>query len=223
MDAVFQKALDRREVLRRELHELEGFLKMYQRFLDETKTQRVEPDFVSPTTQLFPPTVKRKVRPADLVVIIERMLRASGQPMQRGEIVDALASGNIELESQDPARYVGTILWRNGDRFINVPGEGYTLSDLLTNIQKMKIVEAKASLQSLSEDEIEEVKAIAQLFLETVSDADRQRIRDTWLSGNGLPSDLDGKLLHTARETLNRNLEIAEKRELREQVWTALN
>ena len=35
----------------------------------------------------------------------------------------------VPLPSEDTARYSGTILWRQSNRFVNVPGKGYYLID----------------------------------------------------------------------------------------------
>ena len=61
--------------------------------------------------------------------MMERLIREVGRPMTRGEIVDAFAKRDIEIPAKDPARYLGTIAWRNKRIFVNIEGRGYWLRD----------------------------------------------------------------------------------------------
>ncbi|MFN7009939.1 MAG: hypothetical protein ACK4PN_07900 [Allorhizobium sp.] len=220
MDAVYQRAMARREALKREISEIDMFLSLYEKYSAETDRKHSEPP--QPAHPAFTRRPKRKVRPSELVDIIERLIRMRSAPMQRGEIVDALAESDIELESQDPARYLGTILWRNGDRFVNVPGEGYTLTDLITPIQKSKIADAKAESEELSDEAASEIMAIAELAAEKMRGEELQRVIP-FGTGGSLPPEIDSRILAIARDALGRKLDEMEKRMLREQFRRILN
>ena len=47
--------------------------------------------------------------------------------MTRGQLNDALRERGVVVPGNDPARYVGTIMWRNQDMFESVEGQGYWL------------------------------------------------------------------------------------------------
>jgi len=68
-------------------------------------------------------------RPADFVGIMARILGDMRRPMQRGELVAAVEERGVTIPSEDKARYLGTILWRNRDQFVNIPEAGYWLAD----------------------------------------------------------------------------------------------
>lgn len=70
---------------------------------------------------------KQRGRPADFANIMERVLADVGKPMQRGKLVEAVEGRGVEIPADDKARYLGTILWRHKDRFVNIPNLGYWL------------------------------------------------------------------------------------------------
>ncbi|EHK58745.1 hypothetical protein MAXJ12_03523 [Mesorhizobium alhagi CCNWXJ12-2] len=43
-----------------------------------------------------------------------------------------MESAGVELHSEDKPRYLGTILWREKERFTNIAGQGYVMSDMVT-------------------------------------------------------------------------------------------
>ncbi len=59
--------------------------------------------------------------------LVERIMRESGHPLTRGDIVEMLSARDVEMPGQDKARYVGTIMWRNKAKFVNIEGRGYWL------------------------------------------------------------------------------------------------
>lgn len=213
MDDVYTKAMARRDQLKRELSDIELFLALYERFSSETEQKQIEVP-VSPLAVAKP---KRRVKPSELADIIERLIRERGMPMQRGEILDALAASDVELESQDPAKYIGTILWRNSSRFVNVPGEGYTLPDQVTQHRHMKISEARSSSEQLTEEASAEIENVALHVASAMSGEDSRRVAASLEANEGIPQDIDGRLLTSARETFGRHLDQQEKRVLRDQ------
>lgn len=135
-DQAYRNAVKRRNDLLKEIKEVEIFLEMYRRFsgtkVDETETQEslspltgmyAQPDAVEPA----PLRKKRRGNPEVIADAAERIIRESGHPMVRSAIAEALEMGGIEIPSGDKARYLGTVLWRQSDRFINLDNQGYWL------------------------------------------------------------------------------------------------
>ena len=58
------------------------------------------------------------------------MIRELGKPVQRGEMVERIEAKGVKIWSDDKPRYIGTVLWRDKDRFVNIEGEGYWLKGL---------------------------------------------------------------------------------------------
>jgi hypothetical protein len=70
----------------------------------------------------------KRGRPAEIVAIIERIIREAGRPLTRGEIVEALEQRDVHIPAEDKQRYIGTIAWRHKSVFGNVGGLGYWLT-----------------------------------------------------------------------------------------------
>ena len=68
---------------------------------------------------------KKRGFPAIIADAAESVIIKKGRPMTRGEIALALINQGFDLPPTDPAKYVGTILWRMDDKFENREGEGY--------------------------------------------------------------------------------------------------
>lgn len=68
--------------------------------------------------------------PKETAALMERVIRERGEPMSRGEIVEAFDRRDVEIPAQDKARYVGTIAWRNKGTFVNIEGRGYWIRGL---------------------------------------------------------------------------------------------
>ena len=62
--------------------------------------------------------------------------------MQRGELVDAVEKAGMPIISDDKPRYLGTILWRNGDRFVN-RADGYWLKHEPIPTEELKARETR--------------------------------------------------------------------------------
>lgn len=133
MSDAYYNALKRKKELLEELAKVETFLELFPAFNRPKTEQIVSSDVDSSVGNLGenPRADGRRIRPAELADIVERMIREIGHPMTRGEIVEALEQRDVILPAKDKARYVGTILWREGERFINVPKEGYVAKDMI--------------------------------------------------------------------------------------------
>ena len=74
--------------------------------------------------------VTRANNPKRIVDVAEKVIRDAGRPIQRGDLVAAIEATGLEIFSEDKPRYIGTLLWRNKDRFENIEGEGYVLTSM---------------------------------------------------------------------------------------------
>lgn len=138
MDRAYANALKRKEELENELAKISVFLDMYRHFSGPEREQ-TEPNInasvmpISKESGSSPP--RRRLRPHEIAVLAERVIRGADEPLTRAEIVTRLESAGVELHSDDKPRYVGTILWREKDRFINLAGRGYVTSDMAARWQ----------------------------------------------------------------------------------------
>ena len=58
---------------------------------------------------------------------MERVIRERGEPLTRGQIVEALEMRDVVIPAVDKSRYIGTLAWRHKSIFVNIDGRGYWL------------------------------------------------------------------------------------------------
>lgn len=143
------KALQRLAQLQREEAELRKFISMYQqlegdgvhshtesgRRVDDKQLKGNDDDKEGNLPVDNYAQRNRKNRPPgptpkETAALMERVIRERGEPMSRGEIVQAFDRRDVEIPAQDKARYVGTIAWRNKGTFVNIEGLGYWIRGL---------------------------------------------------------------------------------------------
>lgn len=133
MPSALENAKRRFAELKKELEEIQTFIALYERYSGlstelSTGTYSAE---VSPDTQKYGVTNKRirnaGLTPKGIVELAERVIRESGRPLTRGDLVAMFAARDVELPGDDKARYIGTIMWRHKSKFINIEGRGYWL------------------------------------------------------------------------------------------------
>jgi Asp-tRNA(Asn)/Glu-tRNA(Gln) amidotransferase C subunit len=61
----------------------------------------------------------------------EELIRANGKPIQRGELVRRIEASGMPIHSKDKGKYIGTVLWRLRDKFVNVEDQGYWIKGLV--------------------------------------------------------------------------------------------
>lgn len=142
MDQALRNALKRKKELETELAEIAKFIDLHGRF-SGTKREKIEPLPVnsgqwvpdpepSPHTDLKPGNVlirHKRGQPDDFANIMARVISDIGRPLTRSELVAEMEKRDVEIPSEDKERYLGTILWRHRERFVNFPRVGYWLSD----------------------------------------------------------------------------------------------
>lgn len=135
MDDIIQKALKRREELQSELAELDQFIDTYKR-LTAMPTAASAPVATAAAYKavvdnrigmLAPLFARRRGAPQNFADICERIINEAGMPMTRTRLVEAIERQGLVIPSTDKPRYIGTILWRHRDRFVNLTDHGYWL------------------------------------------------------------------------------------------------
>lgn len=141
MDRAYANALKRKEEIENELAKINSFLDLYRHFSGPEGEQIEPPPQESRgggNKETTNPRASRFPKPPEIADMAERLIRGAGHPLTRAQIVERLETAGVELNSEDKPRYVGTILWREKDRFINIPGEGYTMEDMATPLQALE-------------------------------------------------------------------------------------
>ncbi|UCI10471.1 hypothetical protein [Mesorhizobium sp. B1-1-8] len=135
MDRAYANALKRKQELEFELARIDSFLDMYRQF-GGPEGEQIEPlvkeSSGTGNKETLSPRQSRRLRPPEIADLAERVIRGAGHPLTRAEIVARLESAGIELHSEDKPRYIGTILWREKERFTNIAGQGYVMADMAT-------------------------------------------------------------------------------------------
>ena len=123
---VLDEARARRDALMIELQELEQFVSLYTKlFAPRDNGSRASEIAAHTTTVGNNVRIKRRNDPQQIADMAANAIILAKRPLQRGELVDLIERRGVQIYSEDKPRYIGTILWRNADRFENVEGKGY--------------------------------------------------------------------------------------------------
>lgn len=121
MDAALANALKRQKELLAELEQIEQFLALHKRFAAPESAPVKRKRVSRPRKRMV------RSRPDDFVSLMETALRRNSAPMTRGQLAAAVEHQGVRIPSADKAKYLGTILWRNSQKFENIEGKGYWL------------------------------------------------------------------------------------------------
>lgn len=137
MSEIIEQAKQRLDYHRREVKKLEEFLRTAGEIsgtnVEFNDFQKQEPEETKPP--VYKPVEKRRLSsrggasPREIVEIMRRVIRETGRPLTRGEIVDALEARDVDLPATDKNRYIGTIAWRFKAFFTHIDGRGYWVAD----------------------------------------------------------------------------------------------
>jgi hypothetical protein len=144
MSHAIENARKRLAEFKRQVSELERFIQMYEELEGGTDAEQSDthvrhlngaligniPVYNVPHSGDNVPRERRRKRgrPAEIVAIVERIIREAGRPLTRGEIVEALEHRDVDIPASDKQRYIGTIAWRHKSVVGNVGGLGYWLT-----------------------------------------------------------------------------------------------
>ena len=134
MDDAIRIAIARRAQLAEEMALVDQYIALHAKLFGETKGSEIEnvsktdgnDDGLADTSGAV--TVKRRNNPKAVADRVEAILRQEGRPIQRGELIKRVEDSGMPIHSVDKGKYIGTILWRESDRFVNVEGAGYWLA-----------------------------------------------------------------------------------------------
>ena len=73
--------------------------------------------------------VRNTTPPHEIADQAARLIEAAGRPLTRSQIVEKLRENGVQLAGTDINKNVGTILWRQKGRFVNLRKLGYWLAD----------------------------------------------------------------------------------------------
>lgn len=118
----------RREKLLEEVALIDRYLELHHQIFGEAVTETLVATDTA-EAEVVPVANREKARPLnDPVAIVnelDEILASSSEPMTRGQLRSALAARGVSINSKDASKYLGTLLWRNQNRFVNVEGHGY--------------------------------------------------------------------------------------------------
>ena len=156
MDDPVRKALKRQKELRLELEKLERFIVTYEE-LSGKKISRDEltlsSDIGEKSPQLGEQTTKevfkrRRNNIKKLLAVSERLIKEAQRPLTRTEIAEGMARLGVTVHATNIPKYLGTLLWRNPDRFVSSDGDGYMTKELYDS-----------TIGQIQEDDIQDQKA----------------------------------------------------------------
>lgn len=122
---VYKRALRLRSELQEQLRKVDDFITSYQQFMEiESKSSELLGDTrgvvrvegrKSEQKGNKQTSNKRAINPKPALVIehVKRILRARQRPMTRSQLLKALAEREIIISGSDPAKVLGTNLWRS--------------------------------------------------------------------------------------------------------------
>jgi hypothetical protein len=127
----YQDALRRRDELRKQLADIEEFIRIWDRYFgtEAERSPAPPPTKVAPSTNGRAAPTRSPTR-AIAGEIARRVILAKGLPMTRGELVAAFSREGMPIAGENPNKNMGTIMWRMRDRFTNIEGRGYWPSDV---------------------------------------------------------------------------------------------
>lgn len=130
MSDKLQEARDRRRKLLEEIDLIDQFIGLHERLFGDASKAPIENVSSTQTQEPITPRIRRRNNPSQIADRAEAVIRAVGHPVQRGELVKRIESDGLPIHSDDKAKYIGTVLWRESDRFENIEGEGYWLKGI---------------------------------------------------------------------------------------------
>ena len=134
-DSAYERAILRLTALKKEMSEIEEFIRLYKKFSGEARDssheshQNVSGTKITERGHIDAP--KPKNPPRDQVRKIAReILLERGRPLTRGELLGEFSARGVPIRGADPTKNIGTLMWRMADDFVNIEGHGYWLRDV---------------------------------------------------------------------------------------------
>ena len=136
-DTAYRNALKKREELKRDLEKVETFLELYAEFSDEPPLPSAAGSSASDSARTIPEHVVRETisrLPEPTAWKVKRVSRQAmldaGHPLNRADLTEAVEKAGIRIVARDRGNYIGTVIWRAKDEFVNIKGHGYWPADV---------------------------------------------------------------------------------------------
>jgi hypothetical protein len=123
MTDTIQELRVRKAALLEELELIEQFLVLHERLFPQSGGRNVSGSPPDASGARGP----RKNEPQEVADRAEALIKAHGRPVQRGDLVKMIEDSGLIIHSKDKNKYIGTVLWRQRHRFVNIEDEGYWL------------------------------------------------------------------------------------------------
>ena len=120
MADTYKEALARRATLKSELAMLDQFIELHSKLFGARQES-----LSLPGTADKGEDAERRNDPKAIADAAGDALARAERPMQRGKLIEAVEKAGIEIHSGDKNKYIGTVMWRNRNRFMNIEGQGY--------------------------------------------------------------------------------------------------
>ena len=125
-EQAYANALKKRKKLKDELAEIDRFIALCRQFSEDR-----DPDTHRHRTKTEPMSLSDVLgdSPERIRKLCRELMIEHAKPMTRAELVIGLETHGVVLKSKDKANYIGTILWRAKDQFVNLESFGYWPKD----------------------------------------------------------------------------------------------
>lgn len=131
MSQVVQELRERKAKLIEELDMIDQYLKLHQKlFPSAAPANKSGPETPDDAKE----TDAAKNDPREVAARVVAILREHGKPIQRGELVRKIEESGLPIHSKDKNKYLGTVLWRNRDTFVNIEGHGYWIKGMNVDV-----------------------------------------------------------------------------------------
>lgn len=129
MSDTIAEAIERRARLAKELALLDQYIELHERLFGDARKPISATAYISEEGDTVAAHGRQEPRtrndPKAIADAAERIICEAGRPIKRGELVRRIEATGLTLNTSDKGKYIGTILWRERQRFENIEGEGY--------------------------------------------------------------------------------------------------
>lgn len=122
-----QELRERKARLMAEIDLIDQYLTLHGKLFSPGKSENISG---GASTDTSPTGGGQKNDPKAVAKRAEEVLREEGRPLQRGDLVRKIEESGLKIVSKDKSKYLGTVLWRHRDTFVNIEDRGYWINGL---------------------------------------------------------------------------------------------
>lgn len=188
MDETIRKALKRRQEIMKELYMLNNFIATYEdltgdqvddgkgkipaEIVDTGENSKNSGEFLNLKQKVnilnSHNSKKRRNNIRKLLDVCDQIISEANTPLTRYELVEGIEKMGIEIYATNPPKYIGTLLWRNQDRFVSVE-DGY----ITISMYNKSIIEgAREEIESEAVDSYNEERRLMENYERDVKGVD---------------------------------------------------